>query len=69
MLGAVVGVMGSLQAAEVLKEILGIGESLSGRLLIWDALSTRFRTVTLKPDPACPACGDHATLHDLSAHG
>jgi molybdopterin-synthase adenylyltransferase len=68
-LGAVVGVMGSLQAAEVLKELLGIGESLAGRLLIWDALSTRFRTITLKRDPACPACGDHATLHDLSAHG
>jgi molybdopterin-synthase adenylyltransferase len=68
-LGAVVGVMGSLQAAEVLKELLGIGESLAGRLLIWDALNTRFRTVSLPRDPACPACGDHPTLHDLSAHG
>ncbi len=55
-LGAVTGVMGSLQAAEVLKEILGIGEGLSGRLLIWDALTTRFRTVTLARDPDC-ACG------------
>ena len=68
-LGAVVGVMGSLQAAEVLKEILGIGEGLSGRLLIWDALSVRFRTIKLPRDPACPACGDHPTIHDLSAHG
>ncbi len=68
-LGAVVGVMGSLQATEVLKEIMGIGEGLSGRLLIWDALSARVRTVRLRRDPACPACGDHPTLRDLSAHG
>jgi adenylyltransferase/sulfurtransferase len=67
-LGAVTGVMGTLQATEVLKEIMGIGESLSGRLLIWDALATRFRNVRLRPDPACAACGPNATLHDLSAH-
>ena len=68
-LGAVTGVMGSLQAAEVLKELLGVGDSLAGRLLIWDALGTRFRTLGLPRDPACPACGDHRTIHDLSAHG
>jgi molybdopterin-synthase adenylyltransferase len=68
-LGAVVGVMGSLQAAEVLKEVLGVGQGLAGRLLIWDALDARFRTITLPRDPACPACGDHPTIHDLSAHG
>jgi molybdopterin-synthase adenylyltransferase len=67
-LGAVTGVMGTLQATEVLKEIMGIGETLAGRLLIWDALATRFRTIRLKRDPACPACGAQATLHDLSAH-
>ena len=67
-LGAVTGVMGTLQATEVLKELLGIGETLAGRLLIWDALATRFRVVRLKRDPACPACGAHATLHDLSGH-
>ncbi len=67
-LGAVTGVMGTLQATEVLKEILGIGESLAGRLLIWDALATRFRTVRLRPDPGCAACGPNASLHDLSAH-
>ena len=50
-LGAVTGVMGTLQATEVLKEILGVGESLSGKLLIWDALATRFRTVRLRADP------------------
>jgi len=67
-LGAVTGVMGTLQATETLKEILEIGESLSGRLLVWDALATRFRTVKLRPDPKCKACGAEATLHDLSEH-
>jgi molybdopterin-synthase adenylyltransferase len=67
-LGAVVGVMGSLQAAEVLKEVLGVGQGLAGRLLVWDALDARFRTIHLPRDPACPACGDHPTIHDLSAH-
>ena len=68
-LGAVTGVMGSLQAAEALKEVMGIGEGLSGRLLVWDALAARIRTVRLAPDPACPLCGPHATIRDLSAHG
>jgi adenylyltransferase/sulfurtransferase len=49
--------MGTLQATEVLKEILGIGESLAGRLLIWDALATRFRVVRLPNDPGCAVCG------------
>lgn len=66
--GAVTGVLGTLQATEALKEILGIGDSLSGRLLLWDALAARFRTVTLRPDPACALCGPHATITDLSAH-
>jgi molybdopterin/thiamine biosynthesis adenylyltransferase len=67
-LGAVTGVMGTLQATEVLKEILGIGEGLSGRLLVWDALAARFRAIRLHPDPACQACGPAATLRDLSGH-
>ncbi len=67
-MGAVTGVMGTLQATEVLKEILGIGESLSGRLLIWDALAARMRTVRLGRDPACRLCGEPAEIHDLSAH-
>jgi adenylyltransferase/sulfurtransferase len=53
----------------VLKEILGIGQSMSGRLLVWDALDARFRTIKLKPDPACALCGPHSTIKDLSAHG
>ena len=67
-LGAVTGVMGSLQATEVLKEILGVGDSLAGRLVIWDALGARFRTITLPRDPACPACGDHPSIHNLAGH-
>jgi adenylyltransferase/sulfurtransferase len=55
-LGAAAGVMGTLQALEVIKEILGLGESLAGQLLIYDALATRFRKVRMKPDPACPLC-------------
>jgi len=55
-LGAAAGVMGSLQALEILKEITGAGESLAGRLLIYDALDTRFRTIKLNPDPNCSHC-------------
>jgi molybdopterin-synthase adenylyltransferase len=66
--GAVTGVMGTLQATEVLKEILGIGDTLSGRLLVWDALATRFRVIKLRPDPSCALCGSAATIKDLSAH-
>lgn len=67
-LGAVTGVMGTLQATEVLKEVLGIGDSLSGKLLVWDALAARFRTIRLRKDPKCPLCGPEATIKDLSAH-
>ncbi len=67
-LGAMAGVMGSLQATEVLKEILGIGDSLSGHLLIIDALSTTIRKIRLRPDPACPLCGAAPSIHDLSMH-
>jgi adenylyltransferase/sulfurtransferase len=67
-LGAVTGVAGTLQATEVLKEILGIGESLAGRLLLWDALAARFRTMNFPRDPRCPLCGDTPTIRDLSAH-
>jgi adenylyltransferase/sulfurtransferase len=56
-LGAVTGVMGTLQATEAMKEILGIGETLSGRLLIWDALAMQFRTIRFRRDPACRMCG------------
>ena len=67
-LGALCGVMGSLQATEIIKEILGIGESLSGSLLICDGLNTTFRKIKLKRDPECPLCGERATIKDLSGH-
>ncbi len=65
-LGAAAGVMGTLQALELLKEILGIGETLAGQLLIYDALTSRFRNVTVRPDPACPLCGEHPSIRPLS---
>jgi adenylyltransferase/sulfurtransferase len=55
-LGAVAGVIGTLQATEVLKELLGIGESLSGTLLMYDALNTGFHKVRVPRDPDCPTC-------------
>ena len=59
-LGAVAGMLGTMQAAEIIKEVLGIGESMSGRLLIIDALCMTFRTVRVKKDPKCPVCShDH----------
>ncbi|MBT3306128.1 MAG: molybdopterin-synthase adenylyltransferase MoeB [Alphaproteobacteria bacterium] len=67
-LGAMCGMAGSLQATEVLKELLGIGESLSGSLLVCDGLSTTFRKIALRPDPGCPVCGKHPTITDLAIH-
>jgi len=55
-LGAVAGTMGALQATEILKEILGIGRSMAGRLTIYDALEGIIRTVKVSPDPACALC-------------
>jgi len=67
-LGSAVGVVGTLQATEVLKEILGAGSSLAGRLLIYDALESRFETLTLAWDPENPLTGCNATIKDLSLH-
>ncbi len=55
-LGAAAGVMGTLQALEVIKEITGVGVSMAGKLLIYEALETRFRTVKVHRDPACAVC-------------
>ena len=59
-LGVVPGIMGLLQANEVLKLLLGIGETLSGRLLLFDALDASFSELKLERDPACPVCSDAA---------
>jgi molybdopterin/thiamine biosynthesis adenylyltransferase len=56
-LGAVAGVMGTLQATEILKELLGLGESLDGTLLMYDALRARFHRIAIPKDPECPLCG------------
>jgi len=64
-LGALTGLVGSIQATEALKLILGIGESLSSRLLLIDALSMSFREVKIKRNPACPLCGDNPTVTEL----
>jgi molybdopterin-synthase adenylyltransferase len=59
-LGAVAGVMGTLQAVEMLKEVLGLGDSLDGTLLIYDALRARFHRIRIAKDSECPTCGAHA---------
>jgi len=64
-IGAIAGVMGTLQALEAIKLILGVGETLSGRLLLFDALEGRFRQVNAAQDPDCPVCGDHPTITEL----
>ncbi len=64
-LGILPGMVGTLQATEVIKLLLGIGRPLVGRLLLFDALELSFREVRLRPDPACPICGEHPTIDKL----
>jgi len=61
-------VVGTIQATEAVKLLLGIGEPLIGRLLTYDALGMRFREVKLRRDPKCPVCGEHPSITDLSIH-
>ncbi len=56
------GVIGTLQATEAIKLLLGIGEPLVGRYLLFDALDASFREVKLRRDAECPVCGDHPTI-------
>jgi adenylyltransferase/sulfurtransferase len=67
-LGALAGVLGSLMALEVIREIVGFGEGLVGRLLMIDARAMRFETLRYGWDPANPLNGDKATIRDLSSH-
>jgi len=64
-LGVLPGIVGTLQATEALKWLLGIGQTLVGRLLLFDALSMRFDELTLARNPECALCGDHPTQTDL----
>jgi adenylyltransferase/sulfurtransferase len=59
------GIIGSLEAVEAIKLILGMGEPLSGRLLLYDALEAEFREVKVRKNPACPVCGEHPTVTEL----
>lgn len=64
-LGILPGTIGLIQATETVKLILGIGEPLVGRLLLYDALGMRFRELKLRKNPECPICGDHRTITEL----
>jgi sulfur-carrier protein adenylyltransferase/sulfurtransferase len=64
-LGVLPGIVGSIQAAETLKLIIGKGEPLVGRLLLFDALAMRFRELKLRKNPECPVCGEHPTVTKL----
>src|SRR6202162_2489807 len=64
-LGVLPGIVGSIQAMETIKLILGAGEPLVGRLLLFDALAMRFRELKLRKNPDCPTCGEHRTITKL----
>lgn len=64
-LGAVAGVLGAIQAAEAVKFLLGIGDLLVNRLLVYDALAMKFRQVSLRRNRRCPLCGEHPSIADL----
>jgi adenylyltransferase/sulfurtransferase len=64
-LGVLPGIVGSLQASETVKLILGIGETLAGRLMLFDALDGRFRQVKIHKDPSCPVCSENPTVTEL----
>jgi len=66
-MGAAAGVMGSLQALEVLKEVAGLGAGLAGKVLIYKALTAEFRTVRLPKDPACALCGPAPTIRGFQS--
>lgn len=62
-LGVLPGIIGSVQALEAIKLLLGIGTPLVGRLALFDGLGLRWREITVRRDPACPACGDHPSIN------
>jgi molybdopterin/thiamine biosynthesis adenylyltransferase/rhodanese-related sulfurtransferase len=64
-LGVLPGIIGSIQALEAIKWIIGAGDSLVGRLVLFDALRLKFRELKLRKDPNCPICGEHPTIHEL----
>ena len=67
-LGVLPGIIGTIQATEAIKLLLGIGEPLIGRFVIYDALRMRFRELKLRKDPDCAVCGEHPTIKELKAY-
>jgi molybdopterin/thiamine biosynthesis adenylyltransferase len=63
--GALAGVVGAMQATEVLKELLGLGTGLAGRLLLYDAIDVTMRTVAIPKNPECPLCGENPSITDV----
>lgn len=64
-LGALAGTIGVLQATEAIKEVLKLGKSLAGHLMIFDALDMSFKKLRVRKDPECPLCSESATIKDL----
>ena len=64
-LGVLPGIIGCIQATEILKLAIGKGNSLVGRLLLFDALNMKFSELKLRRDPQCPVCGEHPTIKEL----
>jgi adenylyltransferase/sulfurtransferase len=64
-LGVLPGIIGTIQALETIKLLLGIGDPLIGRLLLFDALGVKFNELKLRKNPDCPICGTHPTIHEL----
>jgi adenylyltransferase/sulfurtransferase len=63
--GVLPGIIGSLMAFETIKYVLGIGDSLVGRLLVFEGMDMSFRTLNLRRNPECPLCGDNPTVTQL----
>jgi len=63
--GVLPGTIGTIQASEVLKHIMGIGEPMIGRLMLYDALEMSFHTIQVRKNPKCPICGPNPTIHEL----
>ena len=68
MIGVLAGIIGTIQATEALKLVLGIGRPLTDRMLDFDARRTSFREIKTRRNPNCPLCGEHPTIRELFDH-
>ena len=62
------GAVGTIQAVEAVKELLGIGDSLAGKLMVFDALRMEWKKLKLRKDPGCPLCGENPTITELATY-